>query len=284
MPLRPYSLYKSHHERKKSLLSRVVEFHDSSFYHYAAALSFYTLFSLIPLMMVGLFVFSAFGEFGQYLESIKTYILSNIIPTQTNKAMDIIDVFLENSSKLGWMGLFYIFFASVIFFLNFQEIASSIFKTKERPFWKLVSIYWTLVSLLPIIVVLILLTIAEAQERLDSSIGFSTNISSLMPYFLNWLLFFVLFHISANKKILFRANFISSFWASLIWSLGKYLYIYYAINVANYNIIYGSFSILLFFLLWVYISWLIVLYGMKLCNELNGHFAKNSSPKSLFRF
>ncbi|RUM45870.1 MAG: hypothetical protein DSY46_01585 [Hydrogenimonas sp.] len=51
--------------------------------------------------------------------------------------------------------------------------------------------------------------------------------------------------------------------------IGKNIFIYYTVHNKTYTTIYGSFSTLLFFMLWIYISWIIFLYGQKLCYLLN---------------
>jgi membrane protein len=108
---------------------------------------------------------------------------------------------------------------------------------------------------------------AKAQFFLDEHTDISAwvNIMSLFPYLIIWLLFFVIFKISANVKVDSRAAAVSSLVIAVIWSIAKNAFVYYVFYNKTYATMYGSFSILLFFFLWIYVSWIIFVYGLKLC-------------------
>jgi membrane protein len=78
-----------------------------------------------------------------------------------------------------------------------------------------------------------------------------------------------LFKISVNKHIFWKASFISASFTLLVLKITQLLFVYYVIYNTTYNTIYGTLSVLLFLFLWIYISWTIYLYGIKLCYNLN---------------
>ena len=75
--------------------------------------------------------------------------------------------------------------------------------------------------------------------------------------------------LSVNRKIDNKAALISSFITLIVLSMTKNLFIYYVIYNKTYTTIYGSLATLLFTFLWIYISWIIYLYGIKMCHKLN---------------
>jgi membrane protein len=91
------------------------------------------------------------------------------------------------------------------------------------------------------------------------------NIMAIVPYFIIWMLFFAIFKISINKRIHTKSALISSFITALTWNIAKYGFISYVFYNQTYTTLYGSFSILIFFFLWIYISWIIFIHGLKLC-------------------
>lgn len=91
----------------------------------------------------------------------------------------------------------------------------------------------------------------------------SINILPILPYLIIWFLFFIMYMISANKKLSKRSTLVASFVTSLIWYISKTAFVYYVAYNKTYLSIYGSFSILMFFFVWVYFSWLIYLFGAK---------------------
>jgi membrane protein len=90
-----------------------------------------------------------------------------------------------------------------------------------------------------------------------------------LPYFIIWMVFYILYQVSANTHITISSALISSFIASLVWYLSKSAFVYYVVYNKTYTNIYGSIATLLFFFLWIYISWAIFLHGLKFCDLLN---------------
>ena len=103
----------------------------------------------------------------------------------------------------------------------------------------------------------------------SSEVTSSINLVRFTPYFIVWGLYFIMYSVSAKIKIHLKSALLSSFVASLFWYVSKILFVYYVTYNKTYLSIYGSFSILLFFFLWIYFSWFIYLYGLKFCFLLN---------------
>jgi len=107
----------------------------------------------------------------------------------------------------------------------------------------------------------------------------SINLYQFLPYFIIWLLFFIMYIISANTTVNKKIALLASFIASLTWYISKTLFVFYIAYNKTYLSIYGSFSMVMFFFLWIYFSWLIYLYGIKLYCVLNEEYG-SSSKKS----
>ena len=262
-------------DRFKNLYCVVKDFYDPDIPYYAASLSFYTIFTLIPLLLVSFSIIVRLPNFGEQYERIKAFIFSNIMPASHEKISTYIDTFLANTSKLGVIGFFFIIVASVMFFQNYEYIVGKIFRSKQKGFWSALTTYWTLITLGPLALAASIYLSVRIQKLLDSS-QYTSGIDflALFPYIIIWMLFFVTYKISTTVVIRFKAALISSFFASLVWYIGKNLFIYYTLHTKTYATIYGSFSLLLFFMLWIYVSWIIFLYGQKLCYLLNEIYKK----------
>jgi len=89
-------------------------------------------------------------------------------------------------------------------------------------------------------------------------------------------MFWLAYNLGANKDLNIKALFLASGVSAGIFSVAKYLFVYYVLYNKNYNTIYGSFSILMFSYVWIYISWIIFLSGAYLCNFLDKQFSKKS--------
>jgi membrane protein len=95
------------------------------------------------------------------------------------------------------------------------------------------------------------------------------DIISITSYMILWTLFFIVYYISPNAKVYFKSALLSSLVASSIWYASKQIFVFYVTINKTYATIYGSFSTIMFFFIWIYLSWIIFLFGAKLCYLLN---------------
>ena len=245
-------------------------FIDKELTLFAASLSFYTIFTIIPLLLIMLTLLTSLPSFAEHYETIKVFIFSNLMPVNSEAIMGHIDGFLENSAKMGMIGLVTILVASLLFFKNFEYIANKIFHAKPRTLWESITTYWTMLTLTPIALgISFYITGYIATLMATNTLTSGLDILPLVPYIIIWALFFLLFQISANVKINPKAALISSFLVSVVFSISKNAFIYYVFMNKSYTTMYGSFAILMFLFLWIYVSWIIFIYGLKLCHIIN---------------
>jgi membrane protein len=243
---------------------------DTELAHYASSLSFHTILSLIPILLITFSIFTKMPSFQNYYEKVQSFIFNSLIPTQQELLTGYLNQFMENTLNMGALGLLFVLYISVMFFLDYEKIVSKIFEVPTRSFWEAIATYWTMLTLMPLGLAISFYTSSLAQDVLQqNTITSSINLFQFSPYLVIWALYLVMYTISAKVKIHLKSALISSFIASLIWYISKNLFIYYVAYNQTYLSIYGSFSILLFFFLWIYFSWFIYLYGLKLCFLLN---------------
>ncbi|WP_297483948.1 YihY family inner membrane protein [Sulfurimonas sp.] len=244
----------------------VSSFVDKELTLFAASLSFYTIFTIIPLLLIIMAILTSLPSFAEYYEKIQGFIFSNLMPVNSDTVMIQINGFLQNSSKMGAIGFLAILVSSMLFFKNFEYIANKIFHARARTLWESITTYWTLLTLTPIALgVSFYITGYIAALIASNDLTSGLNILPLIPYIIIWGLFFLIFQIAANAKINPKASLISSFVVSVIFSVSKNAFIYYVFLNKSYTTMYGSFAILMFLFLWIYVSWIIFLYGLKLC-------------------
>jgi len=236
--------------------------------YYAASLSFFTIFSIFPLLALLIVVVSSMPMFAEYIDSMMLYILDFINPTHSEALSSSISDFLTNTNKLGDIGLIYLVFVFTMFFKDYEYIVNKIYGTPVRALYKLFFLYLGFMIFTPILFVAFLFVSTIAQ--------FSFSIYIFTSVFI-WILFTILFMLSANTKVKISAAAIGSFMTLAVLSITKNLFGYYVATNTTYATIYGSFSVALFFFLWIYLSWSIYLYGTKLCSIINkGQFSNEN--------
>lgn len=266
-------------EKLKTFLSQskifISSFVDKELTLFAASLSFYTIFTIIPLLLIIMAILTSMPSFSEYYEKIQGFIFSNLMPVNSESVMFQINGFLQNSSKMGAIGFIVILVSSLLFFKNFEYIANRIFHARPRTLWESITTYWTLLTLTPIALgISFYITGYIATLMASNSWTSGVNILPLIPYIIIWGLFFLIFQIAANAKINPKASAISSFIVSIIFSVSKNAFIYYVFLNKSYTTMYGSFAILMFLFLWIYVSWIIFLYGLKLCHIIDEIYKK----------
>ena len=219
-------------------------------------------------------------SFEEHYETIKGFIFSNLMPVNSEMIMEHIDGFLENSAQMGIIGLAMILVASLLFFKNFEYIANKIFHAPNRTLWESVTTYWTMLTLTPIALgVSFFITGYVANFVSKNELTSGLDILPFIPYVIIWGLFFLIFQIGPNAKINPKASLISSFIISIVFSFSKNAFIYYVFFNKSYTTMYGSFAIVMFLFLWIYVSWIIFIYGLKLCYLIDRVY-KNKEAKA----
>ena len=250
----------------------VTDLFDDKLGHYASSLSWSTLFSIIPLLVIMLSIFTQMPLFDSIYGKVEKLIFSNLMPTDSQVIMEYINTFIENSDKLGYVGAFYVTFAAIMFFKNYDYIVNDIFSVPSRTILQAIKTYLLLVIIIPIMMAGSFFLSSFIQGYLDkSSITSIIHIYTFLPFLIVWMMFYVAYQLSANIRIEVSAAMISSFIASLIWYLSKSAFVFYVVHNKTYASIYGSISTILFFFLWIYISWAIFIHGLKFCDLLNKH-------------
>lgn len=251
-------------DNKESLFRRVLKVIDSFFNddttYYAASLSFFTIFSILPIIALLIGIISSFSEFENYLDIFINYVLNMLNPTHSSEIIDTLKNYISNSSKLGFVGIVYMLFVFIMFFKDYEYIVNKIHETKRKSIQFSFVFYSFFLALLPLVF---------AFANIAISFYESTFLKEVLSFLFSWVIFYSLFKLSVNKQIDNKAALISSFITLLVLSITKNLFIYYVIYNKTYSTIYGSLSTLLFTFFWIYISWIIYLYGIKMCHKLN---------------
>jgi len=243
---------------------------DDKIGHYASSLSWSTLFSIIPLLVVLLWGFATQPLFHAYHNQIKVLIFSNLMPTNYEVIRDYIDTFMKNANQLGYIGIGYVAIASVLFFKNYDYIVNDIFGAPKRGIWEAFRTYGVILVSIPLMMGLSFYLSSVIQSYLDKNpFTNAIHLFIVVPYLIVWMIFYILYQYSVNTRVSLYPALVSSFIASLVWYLSKSGFVFYVTYNQTYTSVYGSVSILLFFFLWIYLSWAIFLHGLKFCDLLN---------------
>ena len=241
----------------------------------ASSLTFYTLLSIVPVAAMFFGVAKGFGFERRLQEE-----LFNRFPGQEevlNQVISFSNSLLEQTKGgiIAGIGMLVLFW-SVLKVLGHIEMAlNDIWGIKESRSWgRKFSDYLSIMLISPILVlmsgsatVFIKTQVTQITQRVELLGVISPLIFFLLnftPYVLIWALFTILYIIMPNTKVNFKAGLLGGVVAGTLYQIAQWAYISFQIGAAKYNAIYGSFAALPLFLMWLQISWWIVLFGAEL--------------------
>jgi len=238
----------------------------------ATALAYTSLLSLVPLLAVGFFIFHAFGGFESLQAKLQPVIEQNLAPAFSDQISSHIDDFVNNvhANAIGILGVIGFIFTSISTLATIERTFNLIFGTAQNRGWtRRVTTYWSLLTMGPLFLGTSILFSSKALVWLKNDNGFIANMLVLgfgfFPYLVSGILFSMLYlfmpSTSVDKKDALKAGFATG----IIFETAKIFYALYAKYSIAQNKIYGSLVVIPVFLLWLYLVWVIVLFGAELC-------------------
>lgn len=241
----------------------------------SSALTFYSMLSVVPVAAM------AFGI--SKMVGIDKH-LTNYLNQQFAGQKEVLDwiikfahSFLENTKGglIAGIGAIILLWSVLQVFANIERSFNAIWQVRKgRNWFRKFSDYMSLLIVAPILLVSsssATVFISTSLERMASEITIIGMISpilfffvKLIPYVLIWFLLTIIFMVMPNTKVNFKSAFIAGIVAGTAFVFIQWAYIHFQVGMSKYNAIYGSFAALPLFLIWLQISWLIVLFGAEL--------------------
>ena len=236
----------------------------------AAALTYFTMLSLIPLLMLTFAAFKTFGGESLVENTVKPLIFRLLSTGAGESVSGSIDQLLRNSraGTLGAIG--FVFLILTAFSLMDQaEFTFNVIwsENKRRSTFRRWMFYWAALSIFPLLVGLsvsmtaYLGSLKEVQELTEQV---TPRVYNYFPFILQGTAFFLMYKFLPKIKVRILPALAGAAAASIIWEFLKKGYLFYTSNALNYNVIYGSLATIPLFMIWLFISWLIVLLGAEL--------------------
>jgi len=240
---------------------------DGHYFREASALSFSTILALVPLLAVVFSALSLFPIFETWSGEIQDFVYRNFLPALGEQVRQYLEEFSANTGQLTLWGLIFLLVTSLTLLATIEDAFNGIWQIKTgRPVGIRILVYWAMLTLGPI---LIAASLSMSSYLLSASIlqepgivtSLKTQLLSFLPFILE-LAAFVLFYLSVpNCEVKFKHALIGGLMAALLFELAKYGFAQYLLRVTTYQLIYGALAVLPVFLIWIYLSWLVVLIG-----------------------
>ncbi|AXY61182.1 YihY family inner membrane protein [Acinetobacter chinensis] len=241
----------------------------------AGSLTYTTLFAVVPMLTVFLVIISSIKALEPARQQLQQLIYSNFLPKTTIAFDKAFSAFTEKSSNLTVIGILFLFVTTVLMLTSIETVFNRIWRVQETRngivgFMR----YWTIISLGPILLgsaFVISSTLASLNVLSNNFAGYQVDGSFLLwiiSFSLTVLGFFILYWTIPNRSVPIRAAAVSGLFSAVIFELLKNLFGFIMTNFTSYTIVYGAFAAIPIFLLWIFLSWNIVLLGVEISYAL----------------
>jgi membrane protein len=236
----------------------------------AGSLAFTTLLALVPMFAVIVAMLSGTPFFHEVMVQLRRFLELNLVPEIADRiSRSYLPEIARNARRLTTIGVIFLFVTAVAMMLTVDRSLNAIWRSKERrPFWVSVVAYVALLVVGPLLIVAsvsittYLLSLPERWSGLPAP-AHSFALQAV-PIAVSSLAFFIIYRLVPHGRTEWKAALVGGVVAGILFEVGKEGFAFYVAHAPALSVAYGAFAALPLFLLWIYLSWLIVLFGAEL--------------------
>lgn len=241
----------------------------------SASLTYTTLLSLVPIITVMLVVFSVVPAMADVREHLQELIYRNILPTSGEAIRTHLEGFAQKSSNLGIIGVAGVFVTTIMTLITIETAFNKIWRVQETTSFLTGFLrYWTMITLAPIV-----LGVAFGASSAISGLSFLNQ--QFMGYGIDWAIW-----AQIVSFVIMTAGFVGMYWfvpktqvpikhaviagvvVAVLFETLKTVFGTVIANFTSYEAIYGAFAVIPVFLMWIYLSWNVILLGVEISYTL----------------
>ena len=238
----------------------------------AASLAYTSLLSLVPLMAIGLAMLAAFPVFSPVRTEIENWVFTNFVPAVGQVVENEVGLFISNAGRLSAAGIVGLAVTAIMLLVAIETSLNHIFRVdKHRSVLSRLLVYWTMMTLGP----LLLGASVSVQGYLATLSLWSQGLSVLdqmavvLPTALSVAVFTVMFATIPNREVPTMDAFVGGLVGGILFTALRWIFAYYIISTGAYTTVYGAVAAVPIVLVWMFLSWVIVLIGAETTASLS---------------
>ena len=275
------NIWRGYHDFGSAVFWR---FYEERALQTAGSLTYTTLLSLVPLFTVALAISTAFPVFDQTMEQLQYFILENFLPDAQgiDTIANQITSFTQNAGRLTAIGMGVFLVTAVMLMTTIDIALNRLFRVhRQRPLLMQVLIYWAVITLGP---VLIGGSLSMTSFAVGASFGWlqlgavADVVLGVLPFVFTCLALTLLYGVVPYRAVKPRDALIGGIVAGIAFEIAKRGFAIYLARFPTYTLIYGAFATIPIFLVWLYMSWVVVLAGATLTAMLPAYRFAEGKP------
>jgi membrane protein len=242
----------------------------------AGSLAFTTLLALVPMFAIVVALLSSMPFFDEVLRQIKIFLRLNLAPEIAHK---IITVYMEeirrNAGRLSSAGVVLLFITAMALMLTIDRSINAIWRVQRSRRWWVSIVSYTLLLVMGPLLLVVSVSITTyfmvelSPEGTRAPWRLHGLIPQLAPMAASGAAFFLMYAFVPHRRVPWRHALVGGVVAAVLFELAKEAFARYVHYAPTLSVVYGTFAALPLFLLWLYLSWLVVLLGAELAASLD---------------
>lgn len=240
----------------------------------AGSLAFTTLLALVPLVTVAIALFSNFPGFAELGTSLKIFLLENLLPERAGKIITTYALqFSQKAAGLTLLGTALLVVTALMLLSTIERVFNHIWGVRQpRPLLFRIAVYWFALTLGPLVLGASVFAsgylVSASMELVDHVPWLGEMAARLLPPLMLGLLFSYLYFAVPNHPVRALHALAGGLAAAIAFFLMQRAFGLFIARFPTYTLVYGAFAALPIFLVWLYLSWVIVLLGALLSATL----------------
>jgi len=247
----------------------------------AASLAFTTLLSLVPLLAIVFNIAAAFPVFGDLAEQVRGFAAGNLLPgtTASMVIVDYVHQFLEHAAGLTVLGAAILAITALMLLATIEGAFDVIWRGagvgRRRSLWSSLVLHGGILIIGPVVLGV---SLSVTSYLVTVSMGLATGIPLAGQFLLKISTevvtvsgFSLLYLFLPSVKVAPRHALAGGVVAGVMFEIMGRLFAFYIAEFPNYTLVYGAFSVIPIFLLWIYLSWMVVMFGGLIAATLPGY-------------
>ncbi|HEX7641147.1 MAG TPA: YihY family inner membrane protein [Burkholderiaceae bacterium] len=231
----------------------------------AGSLTFNTVLSLVPVLTIALAIFTTFPIFESFRSSLQAYFVQILIPHSIASTInDYLGMFASKASRLSAVGAIALLITTAATMALIDRTFNNIWRVKTKRSWiKSLAAYWTIVTLGPLLIgfsITLTSHLMRATDWVVTGLPFlSAFLYTGVSVALTTAAFTLLYTVIPNRFVDWRDAAWGGFIAAIAFEIAKRVFAIFLSHFNSYTMIYGALAAVPIFLIWVYVTWFIIL-------------------------
>ncbi|PIZ05108.1 MAG: hypothetical protein COY58_00670 [Gammaproteobacteria bacterium CG_4_10_14_0_8_um_filter_38_16] len=240
----------------------------------AASLTFTTLLSIVPVVMVAFYILSFFPALQDAGAKVEHYILLNFVASSANVISTQLQNFVSQAHVLSWATITSLIFFALLLIFNIVDAINGVWHVRfHRDSVFSFMLYFIILMVAPILFAVLLLISSYLTTLPFLSHFIEINVVrrpliSVSPFLIEWIVFCFFHWMIPSCRVVFRYALIAGFITAVLFEIAKWGFVLYFHYFSTYRLVYGALATIPIFFVWIYLSWIIIVLGALICQLL----------------